>query len=657
MPDLNNSLECSHRRREFLIAVFFVLLAAFLVRLPLVSAGLPYLYREDDTHHFNRTVEMVKRGDLNPYYFHKPSLHFYVRMPVVWATIEWMKARGEIQSIKEIRTRDPYGLAGYNFTASHPLVVKTNRALSIAMSLAAVFFSMLIVVRLGGSVSAATIGGLILSFSPEFLINSPIVGVDILMALLTVVSSWLALEIYRSFSRSKLLLLSVVTGLAVSSKYNAAPIVALPFILLLLKRNFSPLFWFYASAAIAFGFFAGSPYILVSLPTFIEQVSYEVWHYRVAGHAGHSAEPGLEQAMFYLNWFVTDGVGYGAAIFATIGAWVICRKRWDEGIVLLAFPLLFAALMIAQKTNFTRNMVPVVPYAAICAALAISNFQFFRSSLVQLTLLLALGAAALGMPFVTSVRLVIADYYAPESRREIVRWIEGGHLSGDVAVAGQLLLPIQTFYRPGIDAFDPRKVAISKLILDGYSHFVVPAELGIDDHSRKIISQSKVFEGITPLSRIVQNPSSVIYSFNPSQFDELKRDESISKLELRVLENDSKDSSCRDGGENYCWLQQRVTELKFGSAGDRQPQTVEMEVMSPWPNQEVKIYSGENVVGRIAAPQPGVWSTLSISLEPTESFSAAQLFAYVSEVHSPKSLGTSEDARRLGVAVRMVRGR
>ena len=61
-------------------------LLALVLRAPLVSSNSRYFYHEDDAHHFNRTVEMAQRFDLNPSYFNKPALHFYLRMPVVWAS-------------------------------------------------------------------------------------------------------------------------------------------------------------------------------------------------------------------------------------------------------------------------------------------------------------------------------------------------------------------------------------------------------------------------------------------------------------------------------------------------------------------------------------------------------------------------------------------
>ena len=80
------------------LSLFFLLFLAVWVRAPYVSKDLPYFYNEDEAHHFNRVVNMVKSGSFDPEYFHKPSLNFYLRMPVVAASFLWEVSKGRIRS-------------------------------------------------------------------------------------------------------------------------------------------------------------------------------------------------------------------------------------------------------------------------------------------------------------------------------------------------------------------------------------------------------------------------------------------------------------------------------------------------------------------------------------------------------------------------------
>src|SRR5690606_14247362 len=123
-----------------------------------------------------------------PNYFHKPSLHFYLRMPVVAASFLWGVREGHLRSIKEIRTRDKFGLAGYAITSSHPGIVMWNRAFSVLLSLGVLLFTFLITYEISGSSLLASIATLLAAFSPDAIGESAVIGVDVVMAFFVVAS-------------------------------------------------------------------------------------------------------------------------------------------------------------------------------------------------------------------------------------------------------------------------------------------------------------------------------------------------------------------------------------------------------------------------------------------------------------------------------------
>ena len=55
-----------------------MLVLALAVRLWTVDWGLPYIYDPDEPVVLSATIHMLKRGDLNPHWFHYPSLVFYL---------------------------------------------------------------------------------------------------------------------------------------------------------------------------------------------------------------------------------------------------------------------------------------------------------------------------------------------------------------------------------------------------------------------------------------------------------------------------------------------------------------------------------------------------------------------------------------------------
>ncbi|NLF25016.1 MAG: phospholipid carrier-dependent glycosyltransferase, partial [Deltaproteobacteria bacterium] len=356
-------------RHVITLGLVLALLLALWLRLPFIGAGMPYFYDEDEAHHFNRTVEMVKKGEFNPNYFHKPSLHFYLRMPVVAVAFLWTVRNGQIRSVQDIQTRDPYGLGGYAFTASHPGIVKWNRALSVAFSLGLVLLAFLITKELLACEGAALLAALGTAVSPELIENAAVIGVDMPMALLCLLAVYLALKLYRSFSVKLLVLTGLVCGLAVSAKYNALPIMFLPLLVLLLLRRFAFTELLLAITVPVLGFLVGSPFTLLSLPLFLDQFAYEIWHYGVSGHEGHSAEPGWPQALFYLKWLSWSGIGLGACALSVFGVLALLARDFKKALLFLFFPCAFILLMISQKANFTRNLLVFIPFCGVfCGA-------------------------------------------------------------------------------------------------------------------------------------------------------------------------------------------------------------------------------------------------------------------------------------------------
>ena len=545
---------------------------------------------------------MVKNQDFNPHYFHKPSLHFYLRIPFVKAGIVWGKSRGLLTNTNEIRTRDPHGLAGYAFTASHPFIVVWTRLPSLLLTGLLVFLTVLVTAKLGADLSAQIAAGLLVFLSPEVVKNSTVIGVDTLMATTTVLAVLLSISLLETHTRLRVLCVGLACGLAVSSKYNAAPVVAVPFFTLLLSKQFTVSNVFILAFSSALGFFAASPYILIELTTFVTQLLFEVNHYR-GGHVGSEAEPGFAQALFYGDWLIHDGVGLLAAICGFLGAFIIFFRNRCLALSFLCFPILYAALMISQRTHFTRNMVVMVPFVAILSSFCIDAL---RSKIAKSVLF----AAVMVQPLVFSFEYVESELDHPESRRELENVIRAESSRGaDVATAGWLLMPINLFALPGVDAFDQATTTPKDLFLKGFDTVIVSED-----------------------QRLPDNPE-----VNVLRFDR-------KVLDAQTAPYVSMDTQMPEG---YTWLTTRISRLKTGCSS--YPCNIALECVSPWPDQTIQVGSASEVK---VFPQPGAWITLSWTLSKPDFAGSYDAFVYVDKVRSPASHQMSEDKRRLGVAIK-----
>jgi hypothetical protein len=634
------------KRQTWLIVSFIVVcLVSLSLSLSLARSNLHYFYHEDDAHHFNRTVEMAQRDDLNPHYFNKPALHFYLRIPVVHASVIYERLIGRMQSVRDIRTRDPYGLAGFSYTPSHPRVLGANRALSAIWSALLAVLVLLILSRLGQPLWSCLAAAGIVALSPEVLKNSYIIGVDTLMALGCLITTIYALWAMLQITNRHILTCAFLAGLTCAAKYNAAPICVVPL----------TLWWFHDRSLIRLGlvaltciggFLVGAPYSLLSFNEFWQGVSYEAWHYGVAGHAGHMAERGLPQALLYLRWLLSDGIGVGATVLAIVGASLLSVRNRRAFIIIISFPAAYALLMILQKAHFTRNMLVLVPYGAFLASCGLSAlFNFSKRPAVKWLTSAAAVLLCLVPLACESYRMLRESVQLVDSRDIVVDWLQSARpISEDVAISGPLQFPVHVFTNPGVDAFNPERQSLASLIQAGYQFIVVPTDMAhLDAQLTEIILS---IPGESWPQRVPKSPAISILRVKKSALPHAaNRAPSTLTLSLRNL--NLTPACTHTDGEQYCWITTRVTTLSLPNAQAHGT----VEIMSPWPDQHVTVSDSQGtLLASTKLKQAGTWETLPIPLR--RSNPEHDIILTLSRVTSPESQGVSSDRRRLGVAVR-----
>jgi hypothetical protein len=681
-----------------MVLLFTVLVIALWFRAPRVQEGLPYFYREDEAHHFNRVTEMVKEGRLDPLYFHKPSLHFYLRIPVLGASFLWGVREGHLRSVQEITTRDRYGIAGYSFTASHPGLVKANRWFSVGLVLVSIALCAHLALMLSGSTLAAVTTAALLAVSPAAISESAVIGVDVVMMTMCLWCTWIA--VYFSTRNpagahaqsitsgcqdqscspySPLLGSSLVAGLAISSKYNALPIVAVPLLFCLWHFGFSLRALALTCAGIATGFLVASPFILAHIPMFLDHVAYEVWHYGVAGHVGHMANPGVDQALFYAHWLFTDGFGPVAALLGMAGMLALVRPRFSREVLFLAFPLLFFGLMISQKTNFTRNLLPFLPFVAVAAGYALSrglealgsNPRLRTNPPIRYLVVATMCAVVLAPPFLQSLserQLLITAEDSRERLQDYLRLHEQSFPTDQVAISGQLQLP-QSFFAIGPRArFDQRKESLLSLYQRGFSLFATLPSLAQPSGASPPLEQVQEFPGFRETQRIIKNPLIVLERLieGPELTTLLETEaktDSSSLISVTLADKDPKNcvaaGTSSSDAERYCWLGRRVgrlvlTDLSAALRADPNAPytTLAMEARSPWQDNEIKFWLGEWEAS-VSLPL-NEWTPVVLRVPLKELLASGEIFISSKIVRSPHLQGLSEDPRHLGVALRHI---
>ncbi len=635
--------------------LLLVLLLTVTLWKPAITEGPPYFYNEDEAHHFNRVVNMVKTGDFNPHYFHKPSLHFYLRMPIVGVSFLWGVREGQLRSIKEIITTDEEGIGGYAFSASHPGIVKWNRAFSLFLGLVTTFLCYLIAFEITHSRTAGIFALVFCAVSPELLKHSAVIGVDVVMTFFSVLTTYLGVRCCKIFTIRRLALCAVCAGLAISSKYNALPIVSVPLLvgLYLSSRKLEGLF--VAVLSMAAGFFIASPFILAELPIFLDHLAYEIWHYKIAGHEGHSGEPGWGQLLFYLGWLKNDALGLPALIAALVGLLILVPRYKIIGVIVLAAPLLFFLLMIDQRANFTRNMIFILPYLSVFIAVALKPLlQRARNLGIALGLLLAF------LPLLRSFTVRAEMKENRESRIIAEKWL-AAEKKIDTGILPDLEIAPSIYAIPAV-ARAPKTSTPIELYQEGFDRILTRGDFG----SSNELKLEREFPGESAQKRITKNPHIKIWGFNPEGFerDELNGFLASPRANPVNFERSLEGYECRETAEPYCWIKQRTTRVYLRDIEDDPNFSgrdglirLSINLMTPWDGQIVRL-TFDDFLAFIEVPlkdSPGQWQSVEVDMPYQELKSQGYFIVSISQVHSPHSWVQSPDNRRLGLAIKDIR--
>ncbi len=608
------------------------LLLATLLRLPFVYEGSPYFYREDEAHHFNRTINMMKSGNLDPDYFHKPSLHFYLRLPVAAIGFLYSVKKTEIKEVKEIITSDPFGVADYAFSASHPRILHISRAFSLLLSLLTIVLTFSICQQLQLGRLAGLGAAALLAFSPAAIEESAVIGVDGPMTFFAVWATYLGIRAYKLKSHSALFWCAAVCGLCVSCKYNAFPVFIIPPLILLFNRSYDLGRCLTAFFIAPVFFLIGSPYILFSIPKFLNQFGYEIWHYGVAGHIGHTAKPGLEQLLFYLSWLANDAIGLLALLLAVCGS-ILLLKVTNESLRLAAvFPILFFCLMLAQKANFERNMIVIIPFACILGA---SVLSFPKAKAIFRILFII----SLVQPLIGAINISTSTSALPESRL-LLSQKAAGITDKTVAVDGLLQVERKILDLPGFDRINFADSSPQSLYQSGYRTLIVSAENASRFQKFELYKETELIAGNPEKQRTVQNPEIHI----------LTASSELSEAQISILQPSSQKQTINIDNPDYStegmiWINSSLSEITFNS--NQNFRSLKLKLFSPWENQVLQIRAGNN--SQTASFENN--KETEIVLENGESSSLEVLS---SKVLSPLSMGLSSDNRKLAFAIKSI---
>lgn len=387
LPRGRDELVAAWRRLRVPAALALVLVVAFALRYEGASSGLPQSYVPDEYDYVHSYLQMIKRGDMNPHWWHHPSVQPYVNV-VAYLVAFYLKApTGRFESVQQLQVED--ALLWGRFAAG------------VLPGVLAVFF----VFFLGRRAFDARVGlvaAALLAVAPGVVEVSQYNKPDALLVLFCTVSVLVTLRYLDRGGKALAFAAGLVVGLTVATKYNGA-LVLLPFVAAVsfrhgLRSLQRPDLYLGLLGSVA-GFTLGCPYWYADLARFLDHVAAGLYNY---GYVGLAGAEGVDNWYTHASYTVRYGAGL-VALLASLAGLAIALYRIDRRLaVFLLYPVLYYSFYSSQKVIFAGNLVPVYPFYAVLAGLGVTE------AARGLATLLAKRSAAVSRKLVESLALAAA---------------------------------------------------------------------------------------------------------------------------------------------------------------------------------------------------------------------------------------------------------
>ena len=378
------------KRWKTLVAGLAILLVAAAVRLPAVTAGLPYASYVDEGHVLHHVVHLLEARTWEPDTYSYPTLPFYL---VAAAALAYSPVYAAVHDrpLRDDLSPDP---PRYYDILEPPELIVLGRLVTLVFSLGAVILTGLLARRLAGA-AAGLFAVWLAALVPALVVRSAIVNINPLMVFF-VLAALLFAEGARDGDRPRrdALLAGAMTGLAAAIKYPAA-LICLPVALAILLAG-AP--WRERLVRLLLAAGAAVSAILLAMPALWLRTSQVLAGLQMMSLVYDIQEIGSywDQAVRRAEWDLPlEHPELGIVFLLLAGAGLVVAlldRRWRRTVWgWLLFGASTGLLVAPYKFRAFRNLLALVPLACVLVALLYARIR--RS--VRRPLVVDLAAVAL----------------------------------------------------------------------------------------------------------------------------------------------------------------------------------------------------------------------------------------------------------------------
>lgn len=461
--------------KKRLLPWLLVLAVALAVRLPTLTAALPYMTYVDEGHVLHHVIHHLSVPTWEPSTYSYPTFPFYL---VAGAAMAWSPVY-ELRHGRPLRAAlSPIPFQYYDILEPADLLV-IGRLVTLVFSLGIVVLTGLLARRLAGP-AAGLFAAWLAALTPALVIRSAIVNINPIVAFFALAALWFA-EGARDGERPRraAILAGVMTGLTGASKYPAALIclpVALAILLARAPWKEKVLRLFLAGAASVTALVLAMP-ALVLRPEGVLGGLREMSSVYGAQEAGSYWHQAIRRAEWDLPLEHPE-VGIVFLVLAAAGLVVGLREpRWSRTVWAWALFGAATGLLVAPyQFRAFRNLLSLVPLGCILVALL---YAFLRERAKRPVWV---DATAVLLPILLFApahhQYIRYQLWLEDSREQALNW-----LAGRAGPRDNVLIAAELAFLPGrVASLESRTEVLrwgqaKKRIYDRQPHYVLLGEV------------------------------------------------------------------------------------------------------------------------------------------------------------------------------------
>jgi len=432
----------SEPRRRWPPELWLLLALAAAVRFYGLLFGMPHVWARPDELVVCDVAQGFLTGDLNPHFWDYPTLFMYLLAALDYAYYSFGRAAGWFQSL-------PQFVATWHSNWV-PFFVLARVASAIAGTI-----TVAVVYRIAARLFDGLTGGIAaLCLALAFLhVRDSHFGVtDVTMVLAIVVSTAYLVRGALDDHRAPFAIAGAIAGAGASIKYNAI-LMFVPLVAAVLVAGGGR--WREAmrraalfSLLFAGAFFAGSPYAAIDWPSFTRGLESQSRHIATP-HGLDLGRGGIYHVAFSLRY----GLGLPLLVVGVAGLVWSLRRDWQKGVLLVAFPFAYYAVLAPTRTVFVRYAIPLVPFLCIGAGFAIAQGARAIAGRLRVSATAAAIAIALLVVAPSAMSIVEIDrlFAESDSRLVLADWLRSNVKPGSsIYLGGNIVV------QPIVDLTPPR---------------------------------------------------------------------------------------------------------------------------------------------------------------------------------------------------------